>query len=106
MGKNDYDFILNLNAENSGLAYDYKGHNLRKGQMINKYSVPEYALNDDAVTVRCVECDNWMTYTHGFSRQLDGQWRCSKCGKMITELRVYKKIDEENDSDAERYGYY
>ena len=105
MAKNDYDSILNLSPENAGLALDYNGHNLRKSYMINKYDVPEYALNDDDVAVRCVECNNWMAYTHGYLNQLNGEWHCSNCGKRISELRVYKKIEEENERDSERYGY-
>lgn len=99
------DDILSLDAKSMGLVVEMKGHNLRKAKPIDIRGVDECCIDLDHVCVKCVDCGQMMKFIGWRADVLDGWWQCEKCYKRVTQLRVYKAIETDNEREAERWGF-
>ena len=92
------DDVLSLDPDNMGLLVEMSGHNLRKSKPIDIRGVPGKSVNYDHVCVRCAECEQWtMFYSSPSYEDLKGFWQCPCCLRKVTEDRVYRSIEKENE---------
>ena len=97
------DDVLSLDPSNMGLVVEIKGHNLRKSKPIDIRGVDSDALDSDHVCVKCADCGQMMKFTGWNADKLDGWWQCEKCYKRVTQMRVYKSIEADNEREDERW---
>ena len=100
------DAVLSLDPRNMGLMLEMKGHNLRKAKPIDIRGVPGEAVDPEHVCVKCVECGQMMRFVGWRTDDLDGWWQCSGCYKKVTQLRVYKAIEADNEREEERWNNF
>lgn len=93
----NYNDILSLDPDNMGLVVEMKGHNLRKSKPIDIRGIDDECLDSGSVCVKCVECGKMMKFTGIDEVALDGWYQCPKCWKRVSQDRVYKEIEKENE---------
>jgi len=101
-----FDAVLSLDPENMGLVVEMKGHNLRKAKPIDIRGVPDGSLDLDHVCVKCVECGQMMRFVAWRAEILQGWWQCESCYKKVTQQRVYKAIEADNEQEEMRWNNY
>lgn len=94
----NYNDILSLDPENMGLLIEMKGHNLRKSKPIDIRGINSECLDSGHVCVKCVECDKMMKFDGQDEIALIGWYQCPGCWKRVSQDRVYKEIEKENDN--------
>lgn len=97
------DDMLSLDPTNMGLVVEMKGHNLRKAKPIDIRGVPYWSLDLDHVCVKCADCGRMMKFIRWHADVLDGWWQCQSCYKKVTQQRVYKAIEADNEREEERW---
>lgn len=99
------DDVLSLDPTNMGLVVEMKGHNLRKAKPIDIRGVDEGCIDLDHVCVYCSDCGQMMKFIGWHPDVLDGWWQCQRCYKKVTQQRVYKAIEADNEREEERWNY-
>ena len=103
MSRYTFDELNAFGPDGLGLELVCKNRNLLKSDAIDISIVPYWAFNSDRVCVKCGNCNQFMQYYPGPNNQLDGKWKCDLCEQGVTENRVYKKIEKENEDFEEKW---
>ena len=97
------DDILSLDPTNMGLVLEMKGHNLRKSKPIDIRGIDSGYIDSGNVCVKCVECGQLMRFIGFDATSLDGWYQCDGCRKRVTQDRVYREIEKQNEDWENRY---
>ena len=96
-----------------GFMFPYKNRRIGKSFLLDIYTVERLDRkngvrhNDDNLFIFCVQCSVYMEFKHGIKNNLDGMYRCPKCGRRVRELTPYNQLERENkafyisDSDTD-----
>ena len=59
---------------------------------------PSGTGNSDCIFIYCEKCGCNMDFTPGDPTELDGKWRCPKCGQAVREEEPYDILEEINQA--------
>lgn len=93
--------------EDSGFEFEYTSR-LGRSKPIFKENIDELdpsKHNNDEIPlfVKCCSCGEYMDFTQGSNKMMDGKWTCPSCGKRVKERSAYDQLERENEEWEHEY---